>query len=160
MLSRVLNVYRHNDIKTYNDRIYTINKDLIVYNIGYKVCGTMIYTRPTNIVSNEQQADRGISVITPLPTGEGPGEGPLCAYTNPNSIVNNEQQADRGISVITPLPTGEGTGEGPVVAVGWFSCCCVSCRVGCPSLSSFSDIIHNFFSFRLCLYVFICYLCG
>ena len=36
MLSRVLNVYRHNDIKTYNDRIYTINKDLIVYNIGYK----------------------------------------------------------------------------------------------------------------------------
>ena len=64
MLSRVLNVYRHNDIKTYNDRIYTINKDLIVYNIGYKVCGTMIYTRPTNTVNNVQQADRGISVIT------------------------------------------------------------------------------------------------
>ena len=36
MLSRVFNGYRHNDIKTYNDRIYTINKDLIVYNIGYK----------------------------------------------------------------------------------------------------------------------------
>ena len=77
MLSRVLNVYRHNDIKTYNDRIYTINKDLIVYNIGYKVCGTMIYTRPTNTVNNVQQADRGISVITPLPAGEGSGEGPV-----------------------------------------------------------------------------------
>ena len=64
------------DIKTYNDRIYTINKDLIVYNIGYKVCGTMIYTRPTNTVNNVQQADRGISVITPLPTGE----GPVCAF--------------------------------------------------------------------------------
>ena len=34
--------------------------------------------RPTNTVNNEQQADRGISVITPLPTGEGMGEGPLC----------------------------------------------------------------------------------
>ena len=80
MLSRVLNVYRHNDIKTCNDRIYTINKDLIVYNIGYKVCGTMIYTRPTNTVNNVQQADRGISVITPLPMGEGTGEGPVCAF--------------------------------------------------------------------------------
>ena len=80
MLSRVLNVYRHNDIKTYNDRIYTINKDLIVYNIGYKVCGTMIYTRPTNTVNNVQQAGRGISVITPLPMGEGTGEGPLYAF--------------------------------------------------------------------------------
>ena len=79
MLSRVFNGYRHNDIKTYNDRIYTINKDLIVYNIGYKVCGTMIYTRPTNTVNNVQQADRGISVITPLPTGEGMGEGPVVA---------------------------------------------------------------------------------
>lgn len=77
MLRRVFNGYRHNDIKTYNDRIYTINKDLIVYNIGYKVCGTMIYTRLTNTVSNEQQDVRGISVITPLPTGEGRGEGPL-----------------------------------------------------------------------------------
>ena len=80
MLSRVLNVYRQNDMKTYNDRIYTINKDLIVYNIGYKVWGTMIYTRPTNTVNNVQQADRGISVITPLPAGEGTGEGPLCAF--------------------------------------------------------------------------------
>ena len=34
--------------------------------------------RPTNTVNNEQQADRGISVITPLPTGEGMGEGPVC----------------------------------------------------------------------------------
>ena len=41
---------------------------------------------------------RGISVITPLPFGEGKGEGPL---------------PHRGISVITPLPFGEGTGEGP-----------------------------------------------
>ena len=41
---------------------------------------------------------RGISVITPLPFGEGKGEGPL---------------PHRGISVITPLPSGEGTGEGP-----------------------------------------------
>ena len=41
---------------------------------------------------------RGISVITPLPSGEGTGEGPL---------------PHRGISVITPLPFGEGTGEGP-----------------------------------------------
>ena len=34
--------------------------------------------RPTNTVNNEQQADRGISVIAPLPTGEGMGEGPVC----------------------------------------------------------------------------------
>ncbi len=34
--------------------------------------------RPTNTVNNEQQDVRGISVITPLPTGEGMGEGPLC----------------------------------------------------------------------------------
>ena len=40
----------------------------------------MIYTRPTNTVNNVQQADRGISVITPLPTGEGMGEGPACAF--------------------------------------------------------------------------------
>ena len=80
--------------------------------------------------------------------------------TTAYSIVSNEQQDVRGISVITPLPTGEGMGEGPVVAVDWATRCRVSCRVGCPSLSSFSDIIHNFFSFRLCLYVFICYLCG
>ena len=87
--------------------------------------------RPTNTVSNAQQDVRGISVITPLPTGEGTGEGPLCAYTNPNSTVSNEQQDVRGISVITPLPTGEGMGEGPVVAVGWASLfgCCWSTRL-------------------------------
>ena|GEM_PF-5857639 len=132
------------------------------------MCRRTYDTTTNSTVSNEQQADRGISVITPLPTGEGPGEGPLCAYTNPNSTVNNERQDVRGISVITPLPTGEGMGEGPVCVVVvarsvWLclpTCCRVSCRVGCPSLSSFSDIIHNFFSFRLCLYVFICYLCG
>ena len=96
--------------------------------------------RPTNTVNNEQQADRGISVITPLPTGEGTGEGPLCAYTNPNSTVSNVQQDDRGISVITPLPTGEGTGEGPAGDGGGAGCCSglparcrVSCCVGCPS---------------------------
>ena len=36
--------------------------------------------RPTNTVNNEQQDVRGISVITPLPTGEGMGEGPLCVF--------------------------------------------------------------------------------
>lgn len=35
--------------------------------------------RPTNTVNNERQDDRGISVITPLPTGEGMGEGPVVA---------------------------------------------------------------------------------
>ena len=35
-------------------------------------------TTANSTVSNEQQADRGISVITPLPTGEGKGEGPVC----------------------------------------------------------------------------------
>ena len=40
---------------------------------------------------------RGISVITPLPSGEGKGEGPL---------------PHRGISVITPLPFGGGVGGG------------------------------------------------
>ena len=37
-------------------------------------------------------------MITPLPLGEGKGEGPLTHI---------------GISVITPLPSGEGKGEGP-----------------------------------------------
>ena len=82
-----LYIYRHNDIKTYNDRIYTINKDLIVYNIGYKVCGTKIYTRPTNTVNNEQQDVRGISVITPLPTGEGTGEGPVVAVRGASLLL-------------------------------------------------------------------------
>ena len=40
---------------------------------------------------------RGISVITPLPFGEGRGEGPL---------------PHMGISVITPLPFGGGDGGG------------------------------------------------
>ena len=81
------------------------------------MCRRAYDTTANSTVSNVQQADRGISVITPLPTGEGTGEGPLCAYTNPNSTVNNERQDVRGISVITPLPTGEGTGEGPLVSV-------------------------------------------
>ena len=42
------------------------------------MCRTTVYMRPTNTASNEQQGDRGISVITPLPTGEGMGEGPVC----------------------------------------------------------------------------------
>ena len=33
--------------------------------------------RPTNTVNNEQQDVRGISVITPLPTGRGWGRGQL-----------------------------------------------------------------------------------
>ena len=33
-------------------------------------------TTANSTVSNVQQAVRGISVITPLPTGEGTGEGP------------------------------------------------------------------------------------
>ena len=37
-------------------------------------------TTANSTVSNEQQADRGISVITPLPTGEGMGEGPVCVF--------------------------------------------------------------------------------
>ena len=44
------------------------------------MCRTTVYMRPTNTVNNEQQDVRGISVITPLPTGEGTGEGPLCAF--------------------------------------------------------------------------------
>ena len=43
---------------------------------------------------------RGISVITPLPFGEGKGEGPL---------------PHRGISVITPLPFGGGEGGGAII---------------------------------------------
>ena len=36
-------------------------------------------TTANSTVSNEQQDVRGISVITPLPTGEGTGEGPVVA---------------------------------------------------------------------------------
>ena len=43
---------------------------------------------------------RGISVITPLPSGEGSGEGPL---------------PHMGISVITPLPFGGGVGGGAAI---------------------------------------------
>ena len=35
-------------------------------------------TTANSTVSNVQQDVRGISVITPLPTGEGMGEGPVC----------------------------------------------------------------------------------
>ena len=79
MLSRVFNGYRHNDIKTKNDRIYTINKDFNVPQIRYKLCRTTCDTTANCTVSNERQDDRGISVITPLPTGEGMGEGPVVA---------------------------------------------------------------------------------
>jgi len=37
----------------------------------------MIYTTANNTTSNEQQDGRGSSVITPLPAGEGSGEGPV-----------------------------------------------------------------------------------
>ena len=43
--------------------------------------------RPTNTVNNEQQDVRGISVITPLPMGEGTGEGPVCVVVVAQSIV-------------------------------------------------------------------------
>ena len=79
MLSRVFNGYRHNDIKTKNDRIYTINKDFNVPQIRYRVCRTRYDTTANSTVSNEWQDVRGISVITPLPTGEGMGEGPVVA---------------------------------------------------------------------------------
>ena len=78
MLRRVLNVYRHNDIKTYNDRIYTINKDFNVPQIRYRVCRARYDTTANSTVSNEQQAVRGISVIMPLPTGGGDGGGASC----------------------------------------------------------------------------------
>ena len=73
-------ICRQNDIKTKNDRIYTINKDFNVAQIRYKLCRTTCDTTANSTVSNEQQAVRGISVITPLPTGEGMGEGPACAF--------------------------------------------------------------------------------
>ena len=77
MLSRVFNGYRHNDIKTKNDRIYTINKDFNVPQIRYKLSRTTCDTTANNTTSNEQQDGRGSSVITPLPAGEGLGEGPV-----------------------------------------------------------------------------------
>ena len=83
MLSRVFNGYRHNDIKTKNDRIYTINKDFNVPQIRYRVCRTRYDTTANSTVSNEWQDVRGISVITPLPTGEGKGEGPVVAGFGP-----------------------------------------------------------------------------
>ena len=43
------------------------------------MCRTTYDTTANSTVSNEQQAVRGISVITPLPTGEGMGEGPVVA---------------------------------------------------------------------------------
>ena len=80
MFCRVIYVYRQNDRKTKNDRIYTINKDFNVAQIRYKLCRTTCDTTANSTVSNEQQAVRGISVITPLPAGEGTGEGPVCAF--------------------------------------------------------------------------------
>ena len=38
-------------------------------------------TTANSTVSNERQDVRGISVITPLPTGEGTGEGPLVSVS-------------------------------------------------------------------------------
>ena len=42
------------------------------------MCRRTYDTTANSTVSNEQQGDRGISVIAPLPTGEGMGEGPVC----------------------------------------------------------------------------------
>lgn len=77
MFCRVFYVYRQNDRKTKNDRIYTINKDFNVPQIRYKLSRTTCDTTTTNTVNNEQQDGRGSSVITPLPAGEGSGEGPV-----------------------------------------------------------------------------------
>ena len=85
MLSRVFNGYRHNDRVTKNDRKNTINKDFNVPQIRYRVCRTRYDTTVYSTVCNERQDVRGISVITPLPTGEGKGEGPPCALCKKNS---------------------------------------------------------------------------
>ena len=77
MFCRVFYVYRQNDRKTKNDRIYTINKNFNAPQIRNRVSSTMIYTTANNTTSNEQQDGRGSSVITPLPAGEGSGEGPV-----------------------------------------------------------------------------------
>ena len=61
-------------------------------------------TTANSTVSNEQQADRGISVITPLPTGEGTGEGPVVAV--------------RGASLLPWLVHSFGCG-GPLVWLWW-----------------------------------------
>ena len=45
------------------------------------MCRTTCDITANSTVSNEQQGDRGISVITPLPTGEGTGEGPLVSVS-------------------------------------------------------------------------------
>ena len=64
-------------------------------------------TTANSTVSNEQQADRGISVITPLPTGEGMGEGPVVAGFGPLVAVRGASLCCRGWStrlvVVVPL---------------------------------------------------------
>ena len=54
MFCRVFNVCRQNDIKTYNDRIYTINKDFNVPQIRYKLRRTTCDTTANSTVNNEQ----------------------------------------------------------------------------------------------------------
>ena len=66
---------------------------------------------------------RGISVITPLPFGEGTGEGPL---------------PHMGISVITPLPFGGGEGGG--------ANCLLVCEVTPTGLLVWG--VESFFSHR------------
>ena len=67
----------------------------------------MISYRGIGVIQRSYQdtsSEVGVTwVITPLPSGEGKGEGPLT---------------NRGISVITPLPSGEGKGEGPLTNRG------------------------------------------
>ena len=65
---------------------------------------------------------RGISVITPLPFGEGTGEGPL---------------PHMGISVITPLPFGGGDGGGACWGRGGAYCDIVLFRYFSPHPSLF-----------------------
>ena len=95
MFCRVFNVYRQNDRKTKNDRIYTINKNFNAPQIRNRVSSTMIYTTANNTTSNEQQDGRGSSVITPLPTGEGTGEGPVVAGGRGRSFLYIYRQNDR-----------------------------------------------------------------
>ena len=58
--------------------------------------------RPTNTVNNEQQGDRGISVITPLPTGEGMGEGPVVAVRGASCCGGGASLCGCGWSTLLP----------------------------------------------------------
>ena len=102
MFCRVFYVYRQNDRKTKNDRIYTINKNFNAPQIRNRVSSTMIYTTANNTTSNEQQDGRGSSVIMPLPAREGSEEGPVvvergasCCRGRGRSFLYIYRQNDR-----------------------------------------------------------------